>query len=83
MSEPISTRSSPPSSIIVRIVTNHVHTIEALTTTSADSLDHATLHSSYENTISLTHILYSSENLVTAAVGEVWDKEPEGSDLVV
>jgi hypothetical protein len=54
---------SPLSSIIMRIVSNHVHTVEALTAASADSLDHATLHSSYENAINLTSILYSSKNL--------------------
>jgi hypothetical protein len=63
MSKPTSTRSSPPSSVVVRIITNHVHAIEALADASADSLNHATLHSSYENTISLACALYSSENL--------------------
>jgi hypothetical protein len=47
----------------MRIITNHIHAIKALTTTSADSLDHAMLCSSYENAISLTYALYSSENL--------------------
>jgi hypothetical protein len=63
MSEPASTGSSPPSSVIVRIVANHVRAIQALAAASADSLDHATLRSSYENAISLTHALHSSENL--------------------
>jgi hypothetical protein len=63
MSEPASTGSSPPSSIIVRIVTDHVRAIEALAAASTDSLDHATLRSSYENAISLTRALHSSENL--------------------
>jgi hypothetical protein len=63
MSEPASTESSPPSSIVVRIVADHVRAIEALAATSAKSLDYATLLSSYENAISLTCVLHSSENL--------------------
>jgi hypothetical protein len=63
MSEPASTESSPPSSVIVRIIANHVRAIEALAATSADSLDYATLRSSYKNAISLARALYSSENL--------------------
>jgi hypothetical protein len=63
MSEPASTESSPPSSIVVRIITDHVCAIEALATASAHSLDHAMLLSSYENAVSLTHILHSSKNL--------------------
>jgi hypothetical protein len=47
----------------VRIITNHIDAVEALTAASADSLDHAMLHSSYENTISLARALHSSENL--------------------
>jgi hypothetical protein len=52
-----------PSPIIMRIVSDHACAIEALAAASADSLDHATLRSSYENTINLTCTLYSSENL--------------------
>jgi hypothetical protein len=63
MSEPTSTGSSPLSSIIMRIIADHIRTIEALAAASTDSLDHATLHSSYENAISLTCALHSSENL--------------------
>jgi hypothetical protein len=63
MSEPASTRSSPPSSVIVRIINDYVCAIEALTTTSMDSLDHTILQSSYENAISLACTLHSSENL--------------------
>jgi hypothetical protein len=63
MSEPASTESSPPSSIVVRIVADHVRAIEALASTSAHSLDHAMLLSSYENAVSLTRTLHSSENL--------------------
>jgi hypothetical protein len=47
----------------MRIVANHVRAIQALAAASADSLDHATLRSSYENAISLTRALHSSENL--------------------
>jgi hypothetical protein len=47
----------------MRIITNHVCAIKALTATSVNSLDHATLCSSYENVINLAHILHSSENL--------------------
>jgi hypothetical protein len=63
MSEPASTGLSPPSSVIMRIVTNYVHAIEALAAASADSLDHAMLRSSYKNAISLAHTLHSSKNL--------------------
>jgi hypothetical protein len=58
-----STESTPQSSIIMRIIADHIRAIEALATTSTDSLDHAMLHSSYENAISLAHALHSSENL--------------------
>jgi hypothetical protein len=58
-----STEATPQSSVIVRIITDHVRTIEALAATSADSLDHTMLHSSYENAISLARTLHSSENL--------------------
>jgi hypothetical protein len=47
----------------MRIIANHVCAINTLAATSANSLDHTMLHSSYKNTISLTHILYSSKNL--------------------
>jgi hypothetical protein len=63
MSESAYTELSPPFSIIMRIITNHVHTIKALATASMDSLNHTTLCSSYENVISLTCTLYSSKNL--------------------
>jgi hypothetical protein len=63
MSEPASTRLSPLSCIVMRIVADHIHTVEALATASMDSVNYATLHSSYENMISLTHALHSSKNL--------------------
>jgi hypothetical protein len=65
MSEPIptTTKLSPPSSIIMRIVTDYIYAVKALTTTSVNSLDHAMLHTSYENTINLTCTIHSSENL--------------------
>jgi hypothetical protein len=47
----------------MRIITTYIHAIEALATTSAYSLNHAMLHTSYENAINLTHTLYSSKNL--------------------
>jgi hypothetical protein len=47
----------------VRIVADHVRAIQALAAASMDSLDHATLRSGYENAISLTRVLHSSENL--------------------
>jgi hypothetical protein len=63
MSEPIPAKSSSPSSIIVRIVANHTHAIEALATASINSLNHAMLLSSYENMSSLAYTLHSSKNL--------------------
>jgi hypothetical protein len=63
MCEPASTESSPPSSIVVRIVTDHVRAVEALAAASANSLDHAMLLSSYKNAMSLARTLHSSENL--------------------
>jgi hypothetical protein len=47
----------------MRIITDHIHPIEALAATSADSLNYAMLCSSYENAISLTSTLHSSKNL--------------------
>jgi hypothetical protein len=63
MSEPAPTEPSPPASVVVRIITDHTRAIEALAAASTDSLDHATLLSSYENAISLARTLHSSENL--------------------
>jgi hypothetical protein len=63
MSEPAPTEPSPPASVIIRIIADHARAIEALAATSTDSLDHATLLSSYENAISLARTLHSSENL--------------------
>jgi hypothetical protein len=60
---PATSKLSPPPFIIVRIIADDIHAIEALAATSADSHDHATLHTSYENAINLTYTLYSSENL--------------------
>jgi hypothetical protein len=67
------------SPIIMRIVSNHTHAIEALAAASADSLNHATLHSSYENTINLAHALHSSENLTNQFATLVTENE----DLVL
>jgi membrane-bound lytic murein transglycosylase MltF len=63
MSKPASTKLSSLSSVVIRIITNHVRAIEALATTSTNSLDYTMLLSSYENAISLTYTLHSSENL--------------------
>jgi hypothetical protein len=63
MSEPASTGLSPPSSVVMRIVADHICAVEALAGASADSLDHATLCSRYENAISLARALHSSEKL--------------------
>jgi hypothetical protein len=65
MSKPVpaTTESSPLSSVIMRIITDHVRAVKALTGTSANSLDHATLCSTYENAIDLARVLHSSENL--------------------
>jgi hypothetical protein len=51
------------SSIIIKIISDYARAIEALAAASTDSLNHATLHSSYENAINLAHVLHSSENL--------------------
>jgi hypothetical protein len=63
MSEPASTESPPPASIIIRMIADHTRAIAAVVTASANSLDHTTLLSSYENAISLARTLHSSENL--------------------
>jgi hypothetical protein len=63
MSEPAPTEMPSPPSVVIRIIANHARAVEALATASANSLDHAMLLSSYENTISLTHALHSSKNL--------------------
>jgi hypothetical protein len=63
MSEPAPAESPSPPSVVVRIIADHARAIEALAATSANSLDHATLLSSYENAISLARTLHSSENL--------------------
>jgi hypothetical protein len=52
-----------PSPVIMRIISDHAHAVEALAAASADSLNHATLRSSYENAINLAYALHSSENL--------------------
>jgi hypothetical protein len=63
MSEPAPTEPSPPASVVVRIIADHARAVEALAAASMDSLDHATLLSSYENAISLARALHSSENV--------------------
>jgi hypothetical protein len=59
----ITTELYPLSSIIMRIVANHVRDVKAITTTSINSLDYATLRCSYENVFNLAQVLHSSENL--------------------
>jgi hypothetical protein len=54
---------SPPSFVIVEIVTGYTCPIKAFTATSADSLDHAMLHTTYKNAINLACTLHSSKNL--------------------
>jgi hypothetical protein len=63
MSEPAPTEPSPPASVVVRIIADYARAVEALAAASADSLNHTTLLSSYENAISLVRTLHSSENL--------------------
>jgi hypothetical protein len=60
---PVTTELSPLPFIIVTIIADYIHAIEALATASVDSLDHAMLCSSYKNAMNLSCILYSSENL--------------------
>jgi hypothetical protein len=74
-SVPATAVSSPPSSIIVRIVSDHIRAIEALAAASADSLDHARLRSSYENAINLARALHSSENLTDRFTALVTENE--------
>jgi hypothetical protein len=62
-SAPTTAVLSPLSSVIVKIISDHIRAIEALTTASADCLNHATLRSSYENAINLAYALHSSNNL--------------------
>jgi hypothetical protein len=64
-----------PSPIIVRIVSDDTRAIEALAAASADSLDHATLRSSYENAINLARALHSSENLTNRFAALVTENE--------
>jgi hypothetical protein len=79
MSEPAPTEPSPPASVVVRIIADHARAVEALATASTDSLDHATLLSSYENAISLARALHSSENLTDRFA----TLAPENEDLAL
>jgi hypothetical protein len=78
-SAPTTAVSSPLSSLIVRIISNHARAIEALAGASVDSLDHAMLCSSYENAINLARTLHSSENLTDWFAALVTENE----DLVL
>jgi hypothetical protein len=48
---------SPPHFVIIKIIARQPGALEALTATSADSLDPATLHTSYVNAINFAHIM--------------------------
>lgn len=61
--EPTTIVSSPPPSMIVRIISDEIHAVEALAATCVDCLNHAMLHSSYSNAINLACTLHSSDNL--------------------
>jgi hypothetical protein len=78
-SAPATAISSPPSSIMVKIVSDHTRAVEALAAASTDSLNHAMLRSGYENAINLTCALYSSENLTNRFTALVTENE----DLVL
>jgi hypothetical protein len=52
-SAPVTAEPSPLPFIIVTIIAGHAHALEALIATSMDILDHATLRTSYEDTINL------------------------------
>jgi regulator of replication initiation timing len=58
------TKPSPQSFAIIKIITRHAHTLEALTATGVDFLDPTMLHTGYANGINLTHTLTASENLI-------------------
>jgi hypothetical protein len=47
----------------MRIITDHIRAVEDLAATSTNSLNHATLRTSYEHAINLAHTLHSSENV--------------------
>jgi hypothetical protein len=47
----------------MRIISNYTCAVEALAAASVDSLDYATLCSSYKNAINLAYALHSSKNL--------------------
>jgi hypothetical protein len=73
MSEPAHIPNSP---LIVRILTDHAHAIEALAATSADSFDPATLCVSYEGAVNITHAFNTSKNLTdqfTALAAKIED----------
>jgi hypothetical protein len=60
---PATAELSAPPFVMVKIITGHTRTLEALAATSVDSLDHATLRTSYENAINLTRTLHCSKKL--------------------
>jgi hypothetical protein len=62
-SAPATAKLCLPPFIIMTIIASHTCTIEALTATSGDLLNHARLCISYKNTINLGCAVHSSENL--------------------
>jgi hypothetical protein len=60
---PATAELSPLPFVIIKIITGHTPTMQALPATSTESLVNTTLHTSYENTINLTCTLHSSEDL--------------------
>jgi hypothetical protein len=62
-SAPTAAKLSPLPFVIMRIIADHLHAIEAITATSTDSHDYATLCTRYENAINLPHTLHCSKNL--------------------
>jgi hypothetical protein len=76
----------PDSPLIVRILADYAHAIEALATTSANSLDPATLCASYEGAVNLACVLNTSENLTnwfTALTAEIEDLSLDRDTAVV
>jgi hypothetical protein len=62
-STPATAKPSPLSFVIMTIIADHAWGLQALAVTSAGSLHHATLCTSYENAINLAGTLHCHENL--------------------
>jgi hypothetical protein len=78
-SAPTTAKPSPQPFIIVNVITSHARAVKALAATSADSLDHTTVHTSYEKAINLARTLHSGENLTNQFTTLVTETE----DLVL